>query len=416
MKQIYLETIKSLGFNEASLVQETTFRQFDNEKSAVIISPTGTGKTHAYLIPLVKRINLSLKAVQAVIIVPTNELVNQVGEMLKPIKGKISVKLIRANDDKKRLINSFKNEQPQIIIGTPGRLLDLVVKENVLKIHTSKYLILDEADMLFDFDFMSQIDPVVKNLNSKVFVFSATMPKNLHSWINKYFGSAEMIDLTTKIDLKIDHYILMAGMDKDYRLLQLLGAINPFLCIVFVSKNEIVDEVYKLILDKGHNVAKISSKLSIKERKNVIIEARLLKYQYIVASDLASRGMDFIGVSHIINYDLPYQLEYYIHRSGRTGRMGAHGEVFSFFEDKASRKFQSLENKGITFKKVKINNQGELVAHKSKKDGLKDDEIAAIKKIKKPTKVKPGYKKKNKEAIETALKGVRRKRVRKWFI
>src|SRR5690554_685632 len=413
MRRKYQETIKSLGFNEESLVQQQTFKQFDHEKSAVIISPTGTGKTHAYLIPLIENINLSLKEVQAVIIVPTNELVTQVGNMLKPIKGNITLKLFKANDDKKRLINSLKNEQPQIVIGTPGRLLDLVVKENVLKVHTAKYLILDEADMLFDFDFMSQIDPIVVNLKSKVFVFSATMPKNLVSWINKYFGNATLIDLTNEVDLNIDHYILMAGMDKDYRLIQLLKTINPFLCIIFVSKNEQVNEVYNLIKSEGFNVTQISSKLSMRERKNVISEVKLLKYQYVVASDLASRGMDFTGVSHIINYDLPYQIDFYIHRSGRTGRMGAHGEVFTFFEDKDSRKISNLEKRGISFQKVKISNQGKIVPYKSKKDQLKDDEIQAIKKIKKPTKVKPGYKKKNKEKIQQALRKVRRKRGKK---
>jgi ATP-dependent RNA helicase CshB len=330
--------------------------------------------------------------------------------MLEPIKGEITVKLFRANDDKKRLIKSLENEQPQIVIGTPGRLLDLVVKENALKTYTTKYLILDEADMLFDFDFMSQIDPIVQKLTSKVFVFSATMPKNLLNWVNKYFGYADLIDLTDEVNLNIDHYILMAGMDKDYRLLQLLKVINPFLCIIFVSKNEMVTEVYQMLLEKGYNVTRVSSKLSMKERKNIINEARTSKYQYIVASDLASRGIDFLGVTHIINYDLPYQLDFYIHRSGRTGRMGAHGEVYSFYEDKFSRKFASLEKRGIKFKKIRISNDGELVPYQSRKDRLKEEEIQAIKKIKKPTKVKPGYRKKNKEKIEKALRKVRRKR------
>lgn len=410
MREKYLQTIKELGFKEASLVQEATFKQFDNEKSAVIISPTGTGKTHAYLIPLIKRIDLSLKEVQAIIIVPTNELAVQVGKMLDPLKRKITVKQIKAGDDKKRLLNSLKKEQPQIVIGTPGRLLDLAFKENVLKTYTAKYLILDEADMLFDLDFLSQIDPVVEKLNSKVFVFSATMPKNLISWINKYFNKADLIDLTMQINLNITHYILMAGMDKDYRLLKLLEAINPFLCLIFVSKNLQVNEIYELILKKGYNVTKISSKLSIRERKNVIADIKLLKYQYIVASDLASRGMDFTGVSHIINYDLPYQLDFYIHRSGRTGRMGSFGEVFSFYEDKDSRKFEQLEKRGIEFKKIKISNEGKFIPFKPKKARLKKDELKAIRKIKKPVKVKPGYKKKNKEKIERALKKVRRKR------
>lgn len=409
MKNKYQKIIDLLGFTELSLVQKRTIEQFDKQKSAIILSPTGTGKTHAYLIPLIEKIDPTLKEVQALIIVPTNELVNQVGQMIKPIEGNISVKLIRANDDKQRLIRSFSHQQPQIVIGTPGRLLDLIVTENVLKAYTTKYLILDEADMLFDFDFMKQLDPIVQNLKSQVFVFSATMPNNLLSWINRYFGNVELINLNQKIALDIDHYILMAGMDKDYRLLQLLEVINPFLSLVFVSRNEDIDKVYDLINNKGYKVTKLSSKLSMRERKNVISEVKLLKYQYVVASDLAARGMDFEGVSHIINYDLPYKIEFYIHRSGRTGRMGAHGEVFTFFEDKDSRRFQALEKKGIEFKKIKISD-GKLVLHKKPANKLTEDEMQIIKSIKKPTKVKPGYRKKNKKKIQSALNKARRKR------
>lgn len=415
MEKQYQKIIESLNFEEATLVQKRTFEQFNKQKSAVILSPTGTGKTHAYLIPLIEKIDSTRKEVQALIVVPTNELVNQVGEMLKPIQKDVSVKLIRANDDKQRLIKSFLYQQPQIVIGTPGRLLDLIVNENALKTHTTKYLILDEADMLFDFDFMEQLDPIVQNLKSQVFVFSATMPKNLLSWINHYFGNAELINLNQEIELDIDHYILMAGMDKDYRLLQLLEVINPFLCLVFVSKNEHINKVYDLILEKGYNVTKLSSKLSIRERKNIISEVKLLKYQYVVTSDLAARGMDFEGVSHIINYDLPYKIEFYIHRSGRTGRMGAHGEVFTFFEDKDSRRFETLEKRGIEFKKIKISG-GQLVPHKKATNKLTEDERQIIKSIKKPTQVKPGYRKKNKEKIKSALRKARRKRGNRWFI
>lgn len=411
-KEKYLTIIKSLGFKEPSLVQKESFSLFDNDKSAVILSPTGTGKTHAYLIPIVEKIDKTKKEVQAVIIVPTNELVNQVGAMLKPLSEGINYKLVRANDDKKRLIQSFNYEQPQIVIATPGRLQDLVVNENALKVYTAKYLILDEADMLFDFDFMSQLDPVIESLKSLVYVFSATMPKNLLSWINSYFGKAELIDLSKDIELDIDHYILMAGMDKDYRLLKLLEVINPYLCLIFVSKNEDIDKVFNLLNDKDYNVVKLSSQLKINERKNIISEIKLLKYQYVVASDLAARGMDFEGISHIINYDLPHKIEFYIHRSGRTGRMGAHGEVYSFFEDKFSRRFESLEKRGIEFQKVRIS-QGKIVFHQPRKRKMNEEQIQAIRKIKKPTKVKPGYKKKNKRKIEKALRQVRRKGVKK---
>lgn len=406
MENKYEKIIKSLGFAVATLVQKKTVELFEQRKSAIILSPTGTGKTHAYLLPLIENIDVTLKEVQGLIIVPTNELVEQVGMMLKPLASDITYKLIRARDDKKRLIASLNYEQPQIVIATPGRLRDLTVKENVLRVHALKYLIIDEADMLFDFDFMSQLDLVISRIDSLVYVFSATMPKNLLSWINKYFKTVELLDLNAEIKLNIDHYLIAEGLDKEHRLLKLLAAINPYLCLIFVSKNEEVETVYKLLIENGYNATRISSDVPIRERKTVINEIRELKYQYIVASDLAARGLDFVGISQIINYDLPKKIEFYIHRSGRTGRMGAHGEVYSFYENADSRKIEQLEKRKIEFTKVKINN---TIIEKEKKSskGLTEAETAIIRKIKKPTKVKPGYKKKNKRKIETALKKAR---------
>ena len=124
-----------------------------------------------------------------------------------------------------------------IVISTPGRLYDLVVKENVVKVHQAKYLILDEADMLFDYDFMGQISPVVENLTSLVYVFSATMPNNLVKWINSYFAKVEIIDLSDKIKLDIDHYLLRQEWI-NLAFFNLLETINPFALFVFVSKNE----------------------------------------------------------------------------------------------------------------------------------------------------------------------------------
>ena len=404
--------IKELGFENPTEVQKIAFKYFKEEKSTVFVSPTGTGKTHAYLIPLLEQINPQKQLTQALILVPTNELAYQVSEMLKPIAKDISFKAITAREDRKRLIRFFANQQPMIVISTPGRLYDLVVKENVVKVHQAKYLILDEADMLFDYDFMGQISPVVENLTSLVYVFSATMPNNLVKWINSYFAKVEIIDLSDKIKLDIDHYLLPAGMDKDLAFFNLLETINPLLCLIFVSKNEKIDVLFEKIRDKGYNVIKLSAKMSVRERKTIIAEVKQLKYQYVVASDLAARGMDFEGVTHVINYQMPYQSEYYIHRSGRTGRMGAHGEVFSFFEEKEARKFKSLEKAGIKFIVARIRNMQIIVREKVSK-GLSEVEIQAIRKIKKPARVKPGYRKKNKQLIEKALQEVRRRKRRK---
>ncbi len=401
-----LQIIESIGFQQPTKVQTESYKAFMENKQAVIMSPTGTGKTHAYLIPLMEKIDLNLNEIQAVIVVPTNELVMQVDSMFKQLNSPITYKTISAKEDRKRTIESFKSSQPQIVIATPGRLLDLAITENVAKIYTAKYLILDEADMLFDFDFMTQLNAIVKAFKGDTYIYSATMPENLYSWIRTYFGHLTIMDLSDSEKLDIDHYLIKAGMDKDYRLLQLLDAINPYLCLIFVSKNDDIETLYQMMLEKEFNVARLSSTLPLRQRKVIIDEVKQLRYQYLIASDIMARGIDIEGISHIINYDLPYKIEFYIHRSGRTGRMGAHGEVYSFYEDKFSRKFETLRNRGVDFKFVKIRNN-QIVVEEPKTRKLTAEEVQAIRKIKKPTKVKPGYKKKNKRKIKQAIQKVR---------
>lgn len=401
--------IQSLGFKEPTIVQEKTYGLFSDGKSGIILSPTGTGKTHAYLIPLVEKIDITKDEVQAVIIVPTNELVMQVNYMLKKMDSGVTSKAITTKDDRSKTIQSLSKRQPQIVISTPGRLFDMVVQENVLKTHTANFLVLDEADMLFDYDFVSQMDPVTSKIKGSVYVFSATMPKNIVSWINRYFGKAELLDLSDSVKLKIEHALIMGSSDSELKFFKLLKTINPYLCFIFVSKNENIDPLFDKMVLEGYNVVKLTSKIPIRQRKNIIEDIKSLKYQYVVCSDIASRGLDFEGISHIINYDLPYKTEFYIHRSGRTGRMGKEGIVYTLYEDKYSRKLGSIQNLGIEFTKYTIKGD-ELIEQEKKIKTLTEQEVQAIRKIKKPTRVKPNYKKKNKKQVKKALNEVRYKK------
>jgi len=267
---------------------------------------------------------------------------------------------------------------------------------------------LDEADMLFDYDFVSQMDPVTSKIKGSVYVFSATMPKNIVSWINKYFSTAELLDLSDSVKLNIEHVLIMGSSDAELKFFKLLKIINPYLCFIFVSKNEDIDPLFDKILLEGYNAVKLTSKIPIRQRKNIIDSIKQLRYQYVVCSDIASRGLDFEGISHIINYDLPYKTEFYIHRSGRTGRMGREGIVYTFYEDKYSRKLSSIQNLGIEFDKYTIKGN-ELVKQEKKIKTLTEQEVNAIRKVRKPVRVKPNYKKKNKKQVKKALTDVRTK-------
>lgn len=409
MNKLY-EKIESLGFKAPTLIQEKSYEIISKKQSAIFISPTGTGKTHAYLMPLIENLTKD-NHVQVLIIVPTNELVIQVGRMLKEMDFN-DYKTFSTLEDRQRQITSLTHKQPKIAISTPGRLYDLVITENVLKTHQASSLVLDEADMLFDEDFLSQLDPIIKNIKGETYIYSATLPDNLLKWVNSYFQTIHKIDVTDDIDLDIDHHLIFHRGEKENRLLDLLETINPYLCFIFVSKNDDIDPLYQLLVNKGYNIAKLSSKMPLRQRKAIVDEIHHLNYQYVLSSDIASRGMDFIGISHIIHYDMPYKTEFYIHRSGRTGRMGMHGDVYLFFEEKDHRKIESLKKRGIEFKTYTIKNN-ELVPRERKQRQLSPEELQAIRSVKKPTRIKPGYKKKNKQKIKQALSKVRYQRGKK---
>ena len=407
-KEALILKLNQLGFKKPTKIQEESIKVIGKE-NALLISPTGTGKTLAYLLPLLDHIDKDKDVVQALIVVPTNELANQVFEVLNTLDTDVTYRRISTHEEKSRIIKSLQHRQPQIVITTPNRLLDLAVMEDVLKAYTASYIILDEADMLFDLDFMTQLDPIFSKVSAHIYSYSATMPKHLVSWVNKYFGKSITIDLTDDITLNLEHRLIMGTSDKHYRFISLLEHLNPYLCFIFVSKNEDIDPLYQDLLDKGYNVTRLSSKIPLRQRRNILEEIKTLKYQYVISSDIGSRGIDIEGISHIIHYDLPYKNEFYIHRSGRSGRMGMHGIVYSFYEEKYSRKFSSIEKYGIEFIKYQLRN-GIPVQIEEKKKGLSEEEIQAIRSIKKPTRVKPGYRKKNKQKIEKALKEARRKK------
>ena len=403
------EKINALGYKTFTPIQEAVFKAYPKEQHIIGLAPTGTGKTHAYLLPIINDLDLAYEAVQAVICVPTNELVAQVEDMLKTVNIGFTVKAYTSSKDRTRELETLSKKQPQIVISTPGRLEDYAIKEGKLKIHTAKVFVLDEADMMLDMDFMNTLDRVFYAVkDAKMLLFSATLPDELTKWIDKYFGRAFKIDLKDPSVLKITHGLIYTRFEsRDQDLVKLVKAINPYLCMVFVSKKEQVDHVFQVLSDIGIKAIKISGDTPARERKTILDDIKQLKYTYIVSSDLGSRGLDIIGVTHVIHYELPYHLEYYIHRSGRTGRANQTGMSFALVTNENSRKIETIVKKGIHFTRYQIDGTTLVPIIKKPKGSLSEDELQAIRKVKKPTKVSPNYKKKNKKLVKKARNAVR---------
>lgn len=398
-----VEAIQRLGFKSYTNIQNRVFEAYDRNTNIIGLAPTGTGKTHAYLLPIMNEIDFSLKAVQAVICVPTNDLVLQVEKMIKDLELPVEIKAYVSGKDRLREIEQLKNRQPQIVVSTPGKLDDYVIKSNALKIHTAKTFVLDEADMMLDFDFMTTLDNVFHAVkNARLMLFSATLPNGLDKFLNAYFGQSIKIDLKDPSVLDIVHGLIMTTEQKrDQDFLKLLKTFTPYICMVFVSKKEMIDHVYGLMTEAGYKVLKVSGDSKVKERRDILNQLKSGEYTYVVSSDIASRGIDLEGVTQVINYELPYEISFYIHRAGRTGRAERSGFVYTLYANEQSRKVDQIKKLGIHFTKMKITDQG-IETIVKKPNAISEAEREAIKKVKKPTRVKPNYKKKNKDQITKA--------------
>jgi ATP-dependent RNA helicase CshB len=420
-----LNAINKLGFIEPTPIQREMIPVILKGKSAIGQAHTGTGKTHSFLIPIVQRIISEKSELQAIITSPTRELASQIYEELNRLTEgtEIQSKLFIGGTDKQRSIDRLKT-QPHIVVGTPGRIRDLV-KENALLVHTASILVVDEADLAFDLGFIEEIDAFAGKMpdSLEMYVFSATIPERLQPFLKKYMDSPVHI----KIGLKkpaaegIDFTLVpVRSKSKKKRLLEVMEGINPYLAIIFTNTRSNADSVANYLAEAGYRVGRIHGDLSPRERTRMMKQVRDLEYQYIVATDLAARGIDIQGVSHVINFELPDDLEFFIHRVGRTARAGLEGTAITLYEPTDEDAIVRIEKMGIPFvhKDVKDGEWSELKERHTRKNRKTEkvaDEIDAKAKsmVRKPKKVKPGYKRNMRWEMDKVKKRERRIKNRK---
>ncbi|MDE5599763.1 MAG: DEAD/DEAH box helicase [Ureaplasma sp.] len=347
-------------FNE---IQIKTWSKYFKNKNIIGISPTGTGKTLAFLLPILNNLELENK-LQSIIISPTRELARQIYQKInefKKFQPYLKAKLLIGGESIENQIESLK-KTPQIIIATVDRLLE-IIKQNYQNVNWSylKSIVIDEADMLLDLGFFNQIDSIFNFLNDvcpniQKLAFSATIHELLSHKLSKYFKNAEVINLSKfNQDKKIEH-IIIDNNDKFHSLSVLLNKINPYFCLIFANKKTEVDEIYNFLKKQNRDVIKIHGDLTTRERRSKYKDIKQIKHQYVVCSDLLSRGLDIDGASHIINWNLSNDLEWYFHRAGRTGRGKYTGYSYILNDNKDIDTIMKLNNKGIEFSLYRIKN------------------------------------------------------------
>lgn len=414
-----LGAIERLGFTHPTLVQERIIPRVGRREQVIVQSETGSGKSHAFLIPIIDGIDPELNETQAIILAPTRELARQlygmsevILESFPELKQHLFIGGADITRDKERA-----KTNPHIVIGTPNRILSLI-EAGALKVMQTDQIVIDEADIMIDLGFLEPIDKIASYFkrDNQFLVFSATIPEQLRVFLRKYIGDVEIIVIDTPKNKASIHFSLIPvkNEDKQQKIIQLVQNITPYLGIIFANSKERADELFDVLLSEGVNVGLFHGGLKPRERKNEIKRIRNLDYSWVVASDLAARGLDIDGASHVINYDIPKQEEYFTHRVGRVGRGNYDGVAITIYTPRETELIDQLEKKGYVFNHEDMI-RGELKPIKSRtkrntrirKEAELERQLAH--KIKRSKKVKPGYKKKYQEQMEQLKRQARKK-------
>ena len=418
-KDYIQKALQDLKFVEATEVQEKLIPVVLSGRDLVGESKTGSGKTHTFLLPIFQKLNEEADHVQVVITAPSRELATQIYQATRQIASFSDTEIRVANyvggTDKARQIDKLETSQPHIVIGTPGRIYDLV-KSGDLAIHKAKTFVVDGADMTLDMGFLETVDKIAGSLpkDLQFMVFSATIPQKLQPFLKKYLSNPVMEQIRTKtvISDTIENWLVSTkGRDKNAQIYEISQILQPYLAMIFVNTKARADELHGYLVAQGLKVAKIHGDIAPRERKRIMNQVKNLDFEYIVATDLAARGIDIEGVSHVINDAIPQDLSFFVHRVGRTGRNGLPGTAITLYQPSDDSDIRELEKLGIKFI-PKMMKDGEFQdtydrdrrANREKYYEKLDTEMIGLVK-KKKKKIKPGYKKK----IQWAVNEKRRK-------
>ena len=330
-----LRSVKRMGFEEATPIQEGTITFAMEGRDVLGQAQTGTGKTAAFGIPLIEKIDPKNPNIQALVIAPTRELAIQVSEELYKIGYDKRVKLLSVYGGQEigRQIRALKN-RPQIIVGTPGRIIDHI-NRRTLKLDNVQTLVLDEADEMLNMGFIDDINAILENVPAErqTLLFSATMPPAIRKIAETFMRDPEIVKIKAK-ELTMENieqfFVKAQEREKFDVLTRLLDVQKPELAIIFGRTKRRVDELSQALGLRGYLAEGIHGDLSQAKRLSVLRQFKENKIDILIATDVAARGLDISGVTHVYNFDIPQDPESYVHRIGRTGRAGKSGLAITF--------------------------------------------------------------------------------------
>ncbi len=364
------KAIKDLGFkNPTPIQQESIPYLLENNGDLIALAQTGTGKTAAFGIPILEKINHTQRSPQAIILCPTRELCLQISkdvELFAKYLKDIKITAVYGGANISTQIKSLKSGS-QIIVGTPGRVIDLI-KRKALKLQDIDFVVLDEADEMLNMGFKDDLDTILAEtpIKKQSLLFSATMPKDVMRISKNYMQKPKTIQVASRNEgaKNVEHHYYMVSAREKYQLLRRICDINPNIYgIVFCRTRRETSQIANKLMQDGYNADAIHGELSQSQRDNVMGRFRNKKIELLVATDVAARGLDINDLTHVINYNLPDDNEVYVHRSGRTGRAGKKGISIIIAHSRENRKLRLIE-KMIKRKLIKKNvPNGEEICH-----------------------------------------------------
>lgn len=367
------ETLNQQGITEPTPIQTKAIPLLLNGRDVIAQSQTGTGKTFAFVLPILEKIDIEKSHIQALIVTPTRELALQIThEVKKLIDGKdgINVLAVYGGQDVESQLKKLK-KNIHIVIGTPGRLLDHIRRETV-DFSKAAFLVLDEADQMLHIGFLNEVEEIVKQTpkTRQTLLFSATMPDEIKRLAKQHMYKPEYIQVEkTQAPLENIKQIAISTTDraKQNDLIESLSLYQPFLGVIFCRTKRRVSKLNDALKANHINCDELHGDLSQAKREQVMKKFREAKIQYLIATDVAARGLDVEGVTHVFNYDIPLDTESYIHRIGRTGRAGSEGLAVTFYSPKDRPLLDQIETE------LKIRIEKKNMGNAKKGESLTDE-------------------------------------------
>jgi ATP-dependent RNA helicase DeaD len=348
LSQPILEALKDVGYEEPSPIQAQAIPPLLEGLDVIGQAQTGSGKTAAFGLPMISYVDPTEHEVQGLVLTPTRELCIQVTQALRAYSQRKGVDVVAVFGGA-----PIRTQQAQlragghIVVGTVGRVKDLIGRHSLM-LHSCRFVVLDEADEMLDLGFLEDVERILALTPSsrQTALFSATMPLEIRRLADQYLYDPVLIRVksaTLTVDTVEQFALEVPARDKADELVRVLNAERPEQAIVFVRTKVRCDQLYRTLRDRGLNVRALHGDMTQGARDGVMISFKEGRSPLLVATDVAARGLDISGLSHVINYDIPTSPDVYVHRVGRTGRVGRSGRAITFYEPRQRRELEAIE-------------------------------------------------------------------------